>query len=316
MADVAFAGDGEPTTPPEFPAAARAAREARDRLAPGVPLRLLTNATLLHKDRVRAALAEFDELWCKLDAGTEAYFHVVDGTRLPFRRILDNLLLVARERPIVVQSLFLALDGVGPDDAEIAAWVERLREIVGAGRAHRPRAGLHGRPRAVGPALRAARPPRGSRRSPPPPGPPASPPPSTPDRRFPWPRWTSAQRLDTLFPRIEDVPAAADFAPGGGVYPDGTLYLVDGEVRRWTGATSEVTSPVCVVRDGRVERRRMGAARRAHEGGGARRARRRRPRLGPRPRPLADDERRRAHRRRRRPSSRAWRRSARSRCAC
>ena len=72
-----------------------------------MPLRLLTNATLFHKDRVRAALAEFDELWCKLDAGTEAYFHVVDGTRLPFQRILDNLLLVARERPIVIQSLFL-----------------------------------------------------------------------------------------------------------------------------------------------------------------------------------------------------------------
>jgi wyosine [tRNA(Phe)-imidazoG37] synthetase (radical SAM superfamily) len=133
VADVAFAGDGEPTTPLEFPAAARAAREARDRLAPGIPLRLLTNATLLHKDRVHAALAEFDELWCKLDAGTEAYFHVVDGTRLPFRRILDNLLLVARERPIVVQSLFLALEGVGPDDAEISAWVERLREIASGG---------------------------------------------------------------------------------------------------------------------------------------------------------------------------------------
>ena len=133
LADVAFAGDGEPTTPSEFPAAARAAREARDRLAPGVPLRLLTNATLLHKDRVRAALAEFDELWCKLDAGTETYFQVVDGTRLPLRRILDNLLLVARERPIVVQSLFLTLDGVGPDDAEIGAWVDRLRVIVAQG---------------------------------------------------------------------------------------------------------------------------------------------------------------------------------------
>ena len=133
VADVAFAGDGEPTTPPEFPAAARAAREARDRLAPGVPLRLLTNATLFHKDRVRAALAEFDGLWCKLDAGTEAYFQVVDGTRLPFRRILDNLLLVARERPIVLQSLFLTLNGGGPGDAEIAAWVERMREIVDRG---------------------------------------------------------------------------------------------------------------------------------------------------------------------------------------
>ena len=133
LADIAFAGDGEPTTPPQFPAAARAARAARDRLAPGVPLRLLTNATLFHKDRVRTALAEFDELWCKLDAGTETYFHVVDGTRLPFQRILDNLLLVARERPIVLQSLFLTLDGAGPDDAEIVAWVARIREIVGKG---------------------------------------------------------------------------------------------------------------------------------------------------------------------------------------
>lgn len=133
VADVAFAGDGEPTTPREFPAAARAARELRGRFAPGVPLRLLTNATLFHKERVRAALAEFDDLWCKLDAGTEAYFRLVDGTRLAFRRVLDNLLLVARERPIVVQSLFPAIDGLGPDDAEVAAWAERLSEIVAGG---------------------------------------------------------------------------------------------------------------------------------------------------------------------------------------
>ena len=133
VADVAFAGDGEPTAPREFPAAARAAREARDRLGPGVPLRLLTNATLFRKERVRAALGEFDDLWCKLDAGTEPYFHLVDGTRLPFRRVLDNLLLVARERPIVVQSLFPAIDGAGPDDAEVGSWIERLREIRAQG---------------------------------------------------------------------------------------------------------------------------------------------------------------------------------------
>src|SRR5262245_64849588 len=34
VADVAFAGDGEPTTPAEFEPAARAAKETRDRLAP------------------------------------------------------------------------------------------------------------------------------------------------------------------------------------------------------------------------------------------------------------------------------------------
>jgi wyosine [tRNA(Phe)-imidazoG37] synthetase (radical SAM superfamily) len=133
VADIAFAGDGEPTTPPEFPAAARAVRELRDRLAPGVPLRLLTNATLFHKPKVQAGLAAFDELWCKLDAGTEAYFQVVDGTRLPLRRILDNLLLVARERPIVIQAMLLTLDGAGPDDAEVEAWVGRMRQILAGG---------------------------------------------------------------------------------------------------------------------------------------------------------------------------------------
>jgi len=133
VVDVAFAGDGEPTTPPEFPAAARAAREVRDGRAPGAPLRLLTNATLLHKERVRSALREFDELWCKLDAGTEEYFHRVDGTRIPFRLILDNLLLIARERPIVVQSLFPTFDGRGPSDPEVEAWTDRLRGIVDGG---------------------------------------------------------------------------------------------------------------------------------------------------------------------------------------
>jgi hypothetical protein len=37
---------------------------------------------------------------------------------------------VARERPIVLQSLFLTIEGVGPDAAEIAAWVGRMREIA------------------------------------------------------------------------------------------------------------------------------------------------------------------------------------------
>ncbi len=133
VSDIAFAGDGEPTLAAEFPQAARAARERRDALAPGVPLRLLTNAALFHAPRVRAALGDFDELWCKLDAGTEGYFQLVDGTRVPLQRVLDNLLLVGRERPIVVQSLFLALGGTGPDDAEIEAWADRLRWLTSHG---------------------------------------------------------------------------------------------------------------------------------------------------------------------------------------
>ncbi len=133
LSDIAFAGDGEPTLAAEFPQAALAAREVRNALAPGVPLRLLTNAVLFHSPKVQAALAEFDELWCKLDAGSEPYFRLVDGTSLPLSRVLDNLLRVARQRPIVIQSLFLTLDGTGPDDAEVEAWAGRLRAITEKG---------------------------------------------------------------------------------------------------------------------------------------------------------------------------------------
>jgi wyosine [tRNA(Phe)-imidazoG37] synthetase (radical SAM superfamily) len=133
VADIAFAGDGEPTTPREFADAARAARDERDRRGLTFPLRLITNATMFHRENVRRALADFDELWCKLDAGTEEYFRLVDGTRLPLARVLDNLRLVARERPIVVQSLFLTFEGQGPDESEIAAYVGRLRDLAADG---------------------------------------------------------------------------------------------------------------------------------------------------------------------------------------
>jgi wyosine [tRNA(Phe)-imidazoG37] synthetase (radical SAM superfamily) len=117
----------------EFPSAAEAARSARDARKLDIPLRLITNATMFDKPRVRSALALFDELWCKLDAGTEAYFRLVDGTRFPFDRILANLLAVARERPIVIQAMFLAWEGNEPPSAEIDAWVERLVEIRNGG---------------------------------------------------------------------------------------------------------------------------------------------------------------------------------------
>ena len=129
VADIAFAGDGEPTAASEFGAAAATIRGLRDAHDPTIPLRLLTNATLLHRARVAAALPAFDELWCKLDAGTEQYFRVVDGTTFPFSRILHNLRELARRRPIIIQSMFLKMGGVGPTDAEISEWVSRLREI-------------------------------------------------------------------------------------------------------------------------------------------------------------------------------------------
>ena len=129
VADVAFSGDGEPTSSHAFAEAARVVRRARDASAPRVPLRLLTNATLFHRDAVRRALPEFDELWCKLDAGTDASFGLVDGARMPLEHVLTNMLVIARARPIVVQSLFIAMHDLEPSQAEIRAYVGRLASL-------------------------------------------------------------------------------------------------------------------------------------------------------------------------------------------
>jgi hypothetical protein len=57
----------------------------------------------------------------------------VARSAVPWRRILDNLAEAARARPVVIQSLFMRIDGQRPTDAEIDAYGDRLGEIVAAG---------------------------------------------------------------------------------------------------------------------------------------------------------------------------------------
>jgi wyosine [tRNA(Phe)-imidazoG37] synthetase (radical SAM superfamily) len=133
LADVAFAGDGEPTMAAEFPEAAARVRLVCDRLGLALPLRLLTNSTRLDRRAVRGALGHFDEIWCKLDAGTEEHFQFAAASRVTLSRVLANLQSVARERPIVLQSLFFSYHGEGPSHAELEAYLARLHTIRAAG---------------------------------------------------------------------------------------------------------------------------------------------------------------------------------------
>jgi wyosine [tRNA(Phe)-imidazoG37] synthetase (radical SAM superfamily) len=133
--DIAFSGDGEPTTCPQFGEACRLAAALKEeaRLAE-VKLVVITNATMFHRPAVQEALAFLDrhngEIWAKLDAGTEAYYDLVDRTPVPFGRVLQNLQWCARERPTVIQSLFMKVHGQLPPREEIREYVERLKEIM------------------------------------------------------------------------------------------------------------------------------------------------------------------------------------------
>ena len=136
--DIAFSGDGEPTTYRNFDEIIRRCAELKAaRGLDPVKMVLITNASMFHRPVVQAGLAILDqnqgEIWGKLDAGTADYYHLIDRTKIPFQQILDNLLLAAKTRPIVIQSLFMSVNGEPPSEQEIEQYVERLKEIVAGG---------------------------------------------------------------------------------------------------------------------------------------------------------------------------------------
>ncbi len=98
---------------------------------------LITNASMFHRPHVQRGLAILDanngEIWAKLEAGTDEYYQLIDRTPIPFRQILDNITAAARVRPLVIQALFMRVDGEPPSPAELEAFCDRLSEITAAG---------------------------------------------------------------------------------------------------------------------------------------------------------------------------------------
>ncbi|MEM6799636.1 MAG: radical SAM protein [Planctomycetota bacterium] len=140
--DIAFSGDGEPTTYKNFDELMELAAGVKKEVCPQPPAEavkmvLITNASMFHRPHVERGLAVLDqnngEVWAKLDAGTEAYYHQIERTKIPFRQVLENIAAAAKRRPLVIQSLFMRVAGEPPTDAELAAYCDRLNEVTAAG---------------------------------------------------------------------------------------------------------------------------------------------------------------------------------------
>ncbi len=138
LSDIAFSGDGEPTTSRNFDQLMSDCAEVKRRHdLDDVKMVLITNASMFERPHVRRGLAILDanggEIWAKLEAGTEAYFKTVDRTPIPLKKILDNITAAARVRPLVIQALFMRIDGEPPPAAEQEAFCGRLVDITSAG---------------------------------------------------------------------------------------------------------------------------------------------------------------------------------------
>ena len=136
--DIAFSGDGEPTTYRNFDQLIQTCADIkREAGLDCVKMVLITNASMFHRPHVIRGLEILDEnqgeVWAKLEAGTEAYYQLIERTPIPFQQILDNIAAAARQRPLVIQALFMRVSGEPPPPAELDAFCDRLAEITAAG---------------------------------------------------------------------------------------------------------------------------------------------------------------------------------------
>lgn len=153
LREVAISGDGEPTLCPNFAEAVQAVVHLRAQARfPFFKLVLITNGTGLHLPVVSRGLRWFtdrDEIWVKLDAGTQSAMDRINRSTVPLSLVLSNIQSLARERSIVIQSLFPMVHGQEPEWSDIEQYVLRLEELKANGAqislvqvysAHRPTA--------------------------------------------------------------------------------------------------------------------------------------------------------------------------------
>jgi len=132
---VALSGDGEPTLASNFIEAVQAVARVRA-LGGFFKIVLITNGTGLDQPQVLRGLEFFtpsDEVWIKLDGGTQKMIERVNRPKMSLEKILENIRLVGQRRSVVIQSLFAAIGGEEPPLNEIKEYAQRLKELKDAG---------------------------------------------------------------------------------------------------------------------------------------------------------------------------------------
>jgi wyosine [tRNA(Phe)-imidazoG37] synthetase (radical SAM superfamily) len=130
--DIAFSGNGEPTSAAVFAEAVNLVARLRDAFGLGrdVPLRLITNGSLMGRANVREGVGRLGEaggeVWFKVDAGTREAIARINGVALDPARIARNLATCAALCTTWVQTCMFRWDGAAPSDEDLDAYIELL----------------------------------------------------------------------------------------------------------------------------------------------------------------------------------------------
>jgi wyosine [tRNA(Phe)-imidazoG37] synthetase (radical SAM superfamily) len=138
LKEVALSGDGEPTLCPQFAEVVETVVHRRARERRPFKIVLITNTSGLGLPEVERGLRMFtplDEVWVKVDAGSQSRMDLINRSRsgITLDTVLNNILTLARQRPVVIQSLFPRIGDEPPDLPEIEQYARRLKDLRAAG---------------------------------------------------------------------------------------------------------------------------------------------------------------------------------------
>lgn len=139
LRDVAFSGNGEPTSSAQLAEAVQlAGRVVADLgLAGRIEMVLITNGSLVHQPAVQAGLRALaganGVVWYKLDSATAAGQERMNTSHTGPERAWENLVTSARLCPTWLQTMVLARDGEPPEEAEREAYLALVERVVAEG---------------------------------------------------------------------------------------------------------------------------------------------------------------------------------------
>lgn len=143
LMDVAFSGNGEPTSAAEFPEAVARVGEVLNRFGQvgKLVVRLITNGSLMHRAEVQSGIQRLAELggevWFKLDRASASEIAEINGVPGLPEKVAKNLEICAGLAPSWVQTCWFALDGIAPSAESRMAYCDFLRPLA------RKLAGVH-----------------------------------------------------------------------------------------------------------------------------------------------------------------------------
>jgi len=138
--DVAFAGNGEPTSAKEFPAVLGIVEKLLNEfdllsptLAHPIKVRLITNGSLMDKPHVLESMRHLakinGEVWFKADAGTSEGVAKINDVNINIASVIKRIKACAEACPTFVQTCMVAIDGKPPTDLEVDAYIALLSEV-------------------------------------------------------------------------------------------------------------------------------------------------------------------------------------------